>query len=199
MDLKSEIVRRIEALPIEVQRQLLAYVDTFEQTHVRGEKGANLVPFAGALDNTSAMEMSKASNLPAKSSTPVSGRYLLDTNIVIALLNGEQSVRKGIEAAEEVFLPVIAVGELYFGAENSGRPQENLALIDQFVQARTLLPCDMAVAREYGRIKNVLKTQGTPIPENDIWIAAIGMRHGLIVATRDNHFLQIAELRIVSW
>lgn len=101
--------------------------------------------------------------------------------------------------AEEVFVPVVTVGELYFGAAKSGRPETNRALIDRFVQGRMLLPCDLAVAREYGRVKNLLKTQGTPLPENDIWIAAIALRHRLAVVSRDRHFLEIAELTAVTW
>lgn len=58
---------------------------------------------------------------------PASGRYLLDTNIMIALLEGDQGVVSNLELAAEVFIPVIAVGELLFGAVKSGRPAENAA------------------------------------------------------------------------
>ena len=58
-----------------------------------------------------------------KASIPVSGRYLLDTNIVIGLLNGEESILEAVAAASEVFVPVVVVGELYFGAAKSGRLQ----------------------------------------------------------------------------
>jgi tRNA(fMet)-specific endonuclease VapC len=62
-----------------------------------------------------------------------------------------------------------------------------------------VLACDLSVAQEYGRIKSMLKARGTPLPENDIWIAAIAARHGLIVVTRDRHFHEIEELSVVSW
>lgn len=129
----------------------------------------------------------------------MTGKYLLDTNIVIALLNGESSVQEAIEGAEEVFLPVIAAGELYFGAAKSARPEANRALVEQFIQGRMLLYCDLSVAREYGRIKSLLKVRGFPLPENDIWIAAIAVRHGLAVVSRDQHFLKIEGLTTLSW
>lgn len=102
-------------------------------------------------------------------------------------------------SAAEVFVPVIAVGELYFGVARSGRPEANRAVLDQFIEPRVVLPCDLAVAREYGRLKGVLKTQGTPLPENDIWIAAMALRYGLTVASRDQHFREIAGLVTVEW
>ena len=129
----------------------------------------------------------------------MTGKYVLDTNIVIALLNGESSVRDAIEGADEVFLPVIALGELYFGAANSSRPEANRRLIEQFIQGRMLLYCDLSVAREYGRIKTLLKVRGFPLPENDIWIAAIALCHGLAVVSRDQHFLKVEGLTAVSW
>lgn len=130
---------------------------------------------------------------------PATGKYLLDTNIVIALLQGEESVTEGIAAAEEIYVPVVVIGELYFGAANSRHPEANQLLLDRWIRDRALLMCDLSVARDYGRIKALLKERGTPLPENDIWIAAVALRHELTLATRDRHFQQIAELRTVSW
>jgi tRNA(fMet)-specific endonuclease VapC len=130
---------------------------------------------------------------------PASGRFLLDTNVVIGLLNGDDAIREAIEAAAEVFLPVVAIGELYFGAAKSSRPEQNRELIEQFVESRVVLACDLAVAREYGRVKSLLKTRGTPLPENDIWIGAIALRYELILVSRDQHFREMEELSLVSW
>lgn len=129
----------------------------------------------------------------------MSGRYLLDTDIVIPLLNGERSVRLALENTEKTFLSAISVGELYFGAAKSGRPEANRVLIDDFLRHRIVLACNSAVAREYGRIKSLLKGQGTPLPENDIWIAATALHHKLILVSRDQHFRAIAELTTVRW
>ncbi len=64
----------------------------------------------------------------------MSGRFLLDTNIVIALLEGEAVVQDQSLRADEVFVSSIAIGELYFGAGKSGRPQTNLARVDEFAR-----------------------------------------------------------------
>jgi tRNA(fMet)-specific endonuclease VapC len=59
--------------------------------------------------------------------------------------------------------------------------------------------CDLPVAREYGRLKQVLRTKGRPLPENDIWIAAVALVHELVRVTRDGHFLEVDELLTASW
>jgi tRNA(fMet)-specific endonuclease VapC len=129
----------------------------------------------------------------------VSGRFLLDTNIIIGLLKREASILAAVASASELFVPVIALGELYFGAARSSRPEANRAVLDQFVTGRIVLMCDLLVAREYGRLKSELKAQGTPLPENDMWIAAIALRYGLTVASRDRHFRAIAGLVTAEW
>ena len=129
----------------------------------------------------------------------MSGRFLLDTNIIIGLLKREASILEAVPAASELFVPVIALGELYFGAARSSRPIANRAVLDQFVDGRIILFCDLLVAREYGRLKSELKGQGTPLPENDMWIAAIALRYGLTVASRDRHFREIEGLAVESW
>ncbi|MEP7364284.1 MAG: type II toxin-antitoxin system VapC family toxin [Acidobacteriota bacterium] len=131
--------------------------------------------------------------------TPATGRFLLDTNIIIDLLAGAQAVHSHLEEAVEVFLPAIALGELFFGAAKSGRPAENLAKIERFASGRAIVPCDLDVAREYGRVKQRLKEQGRPIPENDIWIAATAIRHEMTLVTRDGHFNAVDGLQLANW
>ncbi|MCB0621645.1 MAG: type II toxin-antitoxin system VapC family toxin [Saprospiraceae bacterium] len=129
----------------------------------------------------------------------MNGRYLLDSNIVIALLSGDQSVIDQIDQASEIFLPSIGIGELYYGAFNSSKKQTNVDRIDQLRSQVTVLDCDDFTAKFYGQIKKALKDKGTPIPENDIWIGAIAMQYELTVATRDNHFLNIEGLGVDKW
>jgi len=118
----------------------------------------------------------------------MSGRFLLDTNIVIALFAGEVDIQEHLKQAEEVFVPSIVLGELYFGARKSGRIKENLARIDEFAFSSSVLGCDTDTAREYGAIKDMLRMKGRPIPENDVWIAAIARQYGLVLVSRDTHF-----------
>jgi tRNA(fMet)-specific endonuclease VapC len=62
-----------------------------------------------------------------------------------------------------------------------------------------VLGCELETARRYGEIKNALRLKGRPIPENDMWIAAIALQHGLQLATRDAHFREIENLPSVMW
>ena len=128
----------------------------------------------------------------------MAGRYLLDTNIVIAILNGEIDLGRGLEGSEACF-NIVVLGELYYGAERSERVNDNLARIEEVEAAVTVLPCDRATARHYGRIKCQLKVKGKPIPENDIWIAATAQQHRLTVVTRDGHFAAIDGLVSEAW
>ena len=130
---------------------------------------------------------------------PANGRFLLDTNIVIALLEGDEGVLSNLDLAPEVFIPAIVVGELFFGAAKSGRPTENAATVERFAAGRSVLPCGLPVAREYGRLKQQLRAKGRPLPENDIWIAATASTHGLVLVTRDRHFREIDGLAWVEW
>jgi tRNA(fMet)-specific endonuclease VapC len=128
-----------------------------------------------------------------------SGRFLLDTNIVIALLQGDETVVSNLDHAPEVFIPAVALGELFFGAAKSGRPSENTAKVERFAAGRAIVPCDLDVAREYGRLKQHLKEKGRPLPENDIWIAAMAKHHGMVLVTRDRHFREVADLHTADW
>lgn len=129
----------------------------------------------------------------------MTGRLLLDTNIIVGIFANELAILQHLAKAEVVFVPCIALGELYFGARKSARSIANIARIDEFSASVSILDCDAAVAQEYGRLKNELRLKGRPIPENDIWIAAIAIRHGLAVVTRDHHFNEISELPIEVW
>ena len=129
----------------------------------------------------------------------MAGRYLLDTNIVVALFNGDPDIATRLEAVPEVFLPLITLGELHFGAAKSGRPEANAARIDDFAATCTSVGLDEATTQHYGALKAELRRRGRPIPENDIWIAASALRHRMIVVTRDQHFDHIENLDTETW
>jgi len=101
------------------------------------------------------------------------GKVLLDTNIVIALFSGEKAISEHLAGAE-VVVPSIVLGELYYGARKSGRTAQNLTRIDHFATSVSVVGCDAVAAQYYGRIKDRLRSKGSPIPENDIWIAHPG-------------------------
>jgi tRNA(fMet)-specific endonuclease VapC len=126
----------------------------------------------------------------------MSGRALLDTNIVIALFAGDPAVTKAIEGRSAIFLCVPVIGELYYGAMASTRVEQNLARLDEFSAALEVLPCDLETAVSYARVKVSLRKKGRPIPENDVWIAAIARQHKLTLLSRDTHFKEIESLHL---
>jgi tRNA(fMet)-specific endonuclease VapC len=107
------------------------------------------------------------------------GRLLLDTNIVIASFAGESDLVEWLDEADDRFISVITLGELYYGAANSSNKENNLTRLREFARRFLILNCDDAVSEHYGDIKHKLKIKGTPIPDNDIWIAATAMRFNL--------------------
>ena len=84
-------------------------------------------------------------------------------------------------------------------AWKSQRRQENIAQLDELVAGSVALGRDVGAARWYGEVKNVLRLKGRPIPENDLWIAAIALEHDLVVATQDAHFEEIDNLKVERW
>ena len=129
----------------------------------------------------------------------MSGNYLLDTNIIIALFSSEVSVLNNLLQADQIFIPSIAIGELYFGAKKSARSEKNLEQIEKFIKNVTVIGCDSDTARQYGDVKNKLRIKGRPLPENDIWIAALALQYDLPLVTRDAHFQQVENLQTVLW
>ena len=129
----------------------------------------------------------------------MNGKFLLDTNIVIALFKNDTLVMEKISQATEVFISNVTVGELYFGAYKSNKAKDNIEKLEKFIINNTIFNCDSITAKYYGEIKNKLKIKGKPIPENDIWIAAIAMQHNLVLVSRDKHLKEIEGLSLQSW
>jgi tRNA(fMet)-specific endonuclease VapC len=123
---------------------------------------------------------------------------LLDTVIIAGILNGESALLERLQGSL-VRLSSIVIGELFYGAFHSGRVNENLIRLRQFTAQYPVMPCDVETSEIYGEIKAALRKKGRPIPENDIWIAAVAKQHELVLATRDAHFREIDQLTVVYW
>lgn len=124
--------------------------------------------------------------------------YLLDTNIIIAMFSDEGAIQAKI-LNDDVFVAATVIGELCYGARKSGKPAENVASIDRLTQRFPRLDCDLETAQWYGIIRNRLQRKGRPIPNNDIWIAAIAIQHDLVLVTRDAHFEEVDTLQVQRW
>ncbi|MAT54649.1 MAG: VapC toxin family PIN domain ribonuclease [Saprospirales bacterium] len=129
----------------------------------------------------------------------MNGDFIWDTNIVIALFKNDEKVISKLKKANQICLPSIVLGELYYGANNSIKKVENTLKINTLANVVNVLHCDKETASFYGAIKYNLKKAGTPIPENDIWIAAVAMQKGLTLVSRDRHFESIPGLSLESW
>jgi tRNA(fMet)-specific endonuclease VapC len=129
----------------------------------------------------------------------MSGNYLLDTSVLIELFAKDTVVLTRLEKAESTFIPSIALGELHYGARKSSRTEKNLEKLEALASEAVILPCDAETSYWYGIVKDGLRRVGQPIPENDIWIAAIALQYGLTLATRDNHFQIVENLKFEMW
>ncbi len=123
----------------------------------------------------------------------------LDTNAAIAILNNSGAIQSWIAQFASVSVPIPVVGELRFGALKSKKPEENLQRIESLLANCDVLDVTLATAEVYARIRLQLKQDGKPIPENDVWIAASSVQHGLPLATSDEHFDAVRELEVVRW
>jgi tRNA(fMet)-specific endonuclease VapC len=88
-------------------------------------------------------------------------------------------------------------GELRFGALNSRRAEQNLQLVEGLIQRSTILDIGVGTADFYAEIRLELRRAGTPIPENDVWIAALCRQPDLAIATSDAHFELVDDLTVI--
>jgi tRNA(fMet)-specific endonuclease VapC len=130
--------------------------------------------------------------------TPVKG-VLLDTSVVIRHFRDSNALSSHLAAFEELYLSHATLGELYAGAFRSARPEKNLLQIQRFLEAVDVLLPDASTPEHYGRISTQLAQSGTPIPQNDIWIAATARQLGVPLATCDAHFKHVADLQVLHW
>lgn len=126
-------------------------------------------------------------------------KYLLDTNIITAWLKGDLAIAEKIDAAEDVCIPIIVIGELYYGAMYSTQVEKNVNNITSITSNYNILSINERTTLEYGIIKAELRKIGRPIPENDIWIASIAKCYEFIIVTRDNHFNEIKSIQSIKW
>ena len=128
----------------------------------------------------------------------MNGKYLVDTNVIIRLLNSDQRSVELFDMADEIYIPVIVAGELYYGAENSTKKQENTQIFSDFISQYSVVDIELPITKVYGEIKAQLKSGGFTIPENDLWIAATAKHHQFTLITFDNHFSNINGLHVIS-
>jgi len=124
---------------------------------------------------------------------------VVDTNIMSDLFRGELSTKNLLAEFDSIRVPVVVLGELLFGFVLGCREAENRRRLDQFLSQRSvdILPTSPYVAEYYALLRADLLRNGTPLPVNDIWIAAAACAEKSPLITRDRHFLKINGLQLI--
>jgi len=125
-------------------------------------------------------------------------KILLDTNAYAGFLAGDKTVLIALGEADQVFMPVFVLGELFFGFRAGQQERKNKEILQRFLQKPgvAILEGSRETAEIFGMIKSALKKSGHPIPINDVWIAAHTLEAGAILVTYDTHFTAVPGLRI---
>ena len=124
-------------------------------------------------------------------------KIVLDTNAYTRLLRGDENVLHAVASADTVYMSVFVLGELYTGFFGGTKTNENRKLLKRFLSKPTvkILNATSETSEFFGLIKSNLLNAGTPIPINDVWIAAHAMETGSALLTFDQHFKKIKGLR----
>jgi tRNA(fMet)-specific endonuclease VapC len=123
-------------------------------------------------------------------------RVALDTSRLSDLLQGDVALADALGICEQVWIPLIVLAEIKAGFLGGNRQLRNETLLQEVLGKPTvevLLP-GRETAEHYARLFIQLKRAGTPVPDNDLWIAALALEHGLVLITRDRHFENIPQL-----
>ena len=123
-------------------------------------------------------------------------KVALDTNRLTDLFKGDAALAETLATCEEVWIPLIVLGEIQAAFYGEMQQQRNEILLHRFLSKATVkvqFP-GRATAEHYARLFVQLRRAGTPIPDNDLWIAALALEKDLSLITRDGHFENIPQL-----
>jgi len=125
-------------------------------------------------------------------------KIVLDTNAYTRLLIGEEDVLDIIGTADTIYMSIFVLGELYAGFAGGRKERENKETLNRFLlkPAAKILNATAETAEVFGKVKQNLKKAGTPLPINDVWIAAHAIETGSTIITYDSHFKNVAGLRL---
>jgi len=124
---------------------------------------------------------------------------ILDTNGLSALAEGELRLEPILRKATQIAVPVIVLGEYRYGIQQSRERQRYEHWLVEYLQKFRVLDMDEQTTTSYAAVRGELKRAGTPIPSNDVWIAALCRQHSLPVLSRDRHFDFVPGLRRIDW
>jgi tRNA(fMet)-specific endonuclease VapC len=124
---------------------------------------------------------------------------ILDTNGLSALAEGELRLEPILRQATQIAVPVIVLGEYRYGIQQSRERRRYERWLVEYLPKFRVLNVDEQTTTAYAAVRGELKRAGTPIPSNDVWIAALCRQHSLPVLSRDRHFDLVPGLRRIDW
>ena len=132
----------------------------------------------------------------------MNGPIVLDTNAIISLFDGNRYIADLLGEEQSVIVPSIVCGEFEAGAQGtSRRERESLAAFNRLLRLShfSVAAISRRTSRIYASLYASLKKAGTPIPTNDIWIAAVAIEHEGVILTNDRHLLSVERLRTAEY
>jgi tRNA(fMet)-specific endonuclease VapC len=124
---------------------------------------------------------------------------ILDTNALSAAADREPAALELVARAERVVVPVIVLGEYRLGIAQSRHYTSYKSWLRDWITAVTVLDIEEETTLHYAAIGLELKKKGTPIPANDLWIAALCRQHGMPLLSRDRHFDMVVGIQRLDW
>jgi predicted nucleic acid-binding protein len=124
---------------------------------------------------------------------------ILDTNALSAFFEGDARLKAVLAKATKISLPVIVLGEYRFGLHGSRLRKVIEPALDRLQAVSDVLVIDTETVWPYAKLCDQLKRAGTPIPSNDLWIAALAVQHGLPIVSRDTHFSVVPGIQNITW
>lgn len=124
---------------------------------------------------------------------------ILDTNAISSLFAGDPSLSEILAEEERHHLPVIAIGEYRYGLARSRHRDRLQQMLDLLINESMVLSVDLATTVHYADLREALRRIGRPIPENDLWVAALSTQYGLPIVSRDTHFDAVRGVQRLGW
>jgi len=124
---------------------------------------------------------------------------ILDTNAFSAFADADEALLSVLDGTEELCLPVIVLGEYRYGISSSRYRTKYQQWLARDLRLFRILDIVESTSVHYATIRSSLKTQGTPIPANDCWIASLAKEHRLPICSRHAHFDRVKGIRRITW
>ena len=123
-------------------------------------------------------------------------KVMMDTSAYTAFLRGSPEVKEAVQQADAIVFNPVVLGELIAGFLKGRNERKNRAILKDFLSSPRVIVAeiDEETSERYAVIVQSLRMKGTPIPTNDLWIAASAMQHGLKVLTTDKHYLEVPQI-----